>query len=71
WSSETWREYLNCGENETELRGLRKCTHSGRPLGSQDFVHSLEQATSRRLEPQKGGRPRTAGLPQGQAELPI
>ena len=43
WSSETWREYLNSGENEAELRGIRKCTHSGRPLGSQGFVHSLEQ----------------------------
>ena len=71
WSSETWREYLNSGENEAELRGIRKCTHSGRPLGSQGFVHSLEKATSRRLEPQKGGRPRTVERPREQVELPI
>ena len=29
---------------------------TGRPLGGDEFVHSLEQATRRSLAPQKGGR---------------
>jgi hypothetical protein len=31
--------------------------HTGRPLGTQEFVHALEEAIDRRLVPQKGGRP--------------
>ena len=34
------------------------CGHTGRPLGSAEFVQKLEQGIERRLAPQKGGRPR-------------
>ncbi len=34
-----------------------QCTHTGRPLGTQEFVHALEESMDRRLVPQKGGRP--------------
>jgi putative transposase len=68
WSSATWREYLNSGENDAELRAIRKSTHTGRPLGSGEFVRSLETASARRLQPQKGGRPRLAA-PREQTEL--
>jgi len=71
WSSLAWREYLACGEEDAELRAIRKCTHTGRPLGSREFVRALEQATSRRLEPQKGGRPRNGSPHQDQKELPF
>ena len=57
WSADKWREYLCCGESAVELAAIRQCTHTGRPLGSEDFVRSLERATLRRLSPQKGGRP--------------
>jgi len=57
WSVETWREYLAAGETECEIAAIRKCTHTGRPLGGPGFVRTLEQATQRRLVPQKGGRP--------------
>lgn len=60
WSSKAWQEYLSCGENDAELRAIRNSTHTGRPLGSGEFVRSLEAATARRLQPQKGGRPRLA-----------
>jgi hypothetical protein len=40
------------------METIRRCTHTGRPLGTADFVARLEQATQRRLAPQKGGRPR-------------
>jgi putative transposase len=69
WSGATWREYLHCCENDAELRAIRRGTHTGRPLGSSEFVRSLEQATARRLQPQKGGRPRNAVHPREQTEL--
>ena len=69
WSSVAWREYLASGDNDAELRAIRKSTHTGRPLGSGEFVRSLEEATARRLEPQKGGRPRLAVRSRNQTEL--
>jgi len=56
WSPESWREYLAAGETEAEVTAIRQCTHTGRPLGTAEFIRSLEQATLRRLAPQKGGR---------------
>ena len=58
WWAASWREFLEEGETQTELDALRRCTHTGRPLGSAEFVGSLEHHTERRLAPQKGGRPR-------------
>ena len=68
WPGGTWREYLHSEESDAELRAIRKCTHTGRPLGSRDFVQLLEESTTRRLLPQKGGRPRRAAC-QEQTEL--
>jgi putative transposase len=56
WDFASWREYLGIGETKAELSAIRACTHTGRPLGSAEFVKALEQATVRRLAPQKGGR---------------
>ena len=58
WSAQSWQEFLEEGETPPELDALRRCTHTGRPLGSAEFVGSLEHHTERRLAPQKGGRPR-------------
>ncbi|MDR3675716.1 MAG: transposase [Acidobacteriota bacterium] len=63
WSEISWRQFLEQGEAESELRAIRQCTHSGRPLGSAEFTEALEQRTHRRLTPGKGGRPRTARSP--------
>ncbi len=57
WSEASWRNFLEAGETEDELSALRRCTHRGRPLGSAEFVQTLEHGTERRLAPQKGGRP--------------
>jgi len=54
--SMSWREYLAVQETEAELQAIRECTHTGRPLGTAEFVESLEQTLLRRLAPQKGGR---------------
>ena len=58
WTAATWRQYLQEGQSESELRGLRRSTYTGRPLGSVEFIARLEQVTHRRLSAQKGGRPR-------------
>ena len=58
WSAATWRQYLQEGESESELRALRRSTYTGRPLGSAEFIARLEQVTHRRLSAQKGSRPR-------------
>ena len=58
WTPAEWIEYLAARESQSETTALRQCTHTGRPLGTTEFVIALEQLTSRRLAPQKGGRPR-------------
>jgi putative transposase len=58
WNETSWRKFLEEGETEAEIADLRRCTHTGRPLGAAEFVESLEQRTRRRLTPRKGGRPR-------------
>ena len=57
WTASEWREYLEAGESEADLATLRQCTHTGRPLGSPEFIEGLEKSMRRRLAPQKGGRP--------------
>jgi hypothetical protein len=57
-SPASWRNFLEEGETQSELDALRRCTHTGRPLGSGEFIEALEHNTERRLAPQKGGRPR-------------
>jgi hypothetical protein len=37
---------------------VRANTYSGRPLGSEEFVKTLERDLGRVLDPKKGGRPR-------------
>ena len=51
WSAASWRDYLAGGESKTAVSAIRHCTHTGRPLGTPEFVHSLERATQRRLSP--------------------
>jgi len=52
---EDWREYLGAGLDTTDLEVIRRHLRSGRPLGSRDFVESLEARTGRALAPQKRG----------------
>lgn len=69
WSKESWKEYLATGETQAEIAAIRHCTHTGRPLGAESFVRSLEDTTQRRLSLQKGGRPKTAAEDRRQATL--
>jgi putative transposase len=61
WSESTWRTFLQQGETEAERGAIRRSTHSGRPLGSAEFIQTLECGTGRRLTPKKGGCPRRTG----------
>ena len=69
WSASAWQQYLAAGEMESKLAEIRRCTHTGRPLGSAEFVQALEGSMKRRLAPRKGGRPPKAGSDVRQSEL--
>lgn len=69
WTVAEWKEYMAAGELQSDLCALRKSTHTGRPLGSQEFVVKLEQTTVRALAPRKGGRPKKPVRDSGQAGL--
>ena len=58
WTAAGWSEYLAAGESPTDVSVLRHCTHTGRPLGTTEFIAALEQTTLRRLAPRSGGRPK-------------
>ena len=68
WDTSSWRKYLGAAAEDSENEAVRQCTHTGRPLGSKEFVHALEQETGRLLAPRKGGRPPQA-TGEGQTEF--
>jgi hypothetical protein len=53
------RHYLAAAESQADLSVLRRCTHTGRPLGTPDFVTALQRPTLRPLAPRKPGRHKT------------
>jgi putative transposase len=58
WTVAEWTEYLAARETEDDVAMLRQYTHTGRPLGSKEFVADLERSTLRALAPRTAGRPR-------------
>jgi putative transposase len=58
WTMAEWREHLAAGESPTDMTALRQYAHTGRPLGSAEFVAALERSTLRPLTPRKVGRPK-------------
>ncbi|HET6215481.1 MAG TPA: transposase [Acidobacteriaceae bacterium] len=71
WTASAWRHYLAAGEMESKLAEIPRCTPTGRPLGSTEFVQALERAMKRRLAPQKGGRPPKTGWMRDRANWPL
>jgi hypothetical protein len=69
WSEEAWREYLTAGEKESELAAIRRCTYTGRPLGTAEFIGALEKKMLRRLKLLKGERPGKPITDSRQSEL--
>ncbi len=68
WRPGEWREFLRPGRHEIDETAdaalFRAHTHSGRPLGSAEFVRAIERRTGRRLTPSRGGRPRKVRVEQ-------
>jgi len=59
WTPEDWARWLCQGEQRIEeAQAIREATHTGRPLGSAEFVRGLEERWERKLTPGKAGRPR-------------
>jgi putative transposase len=53
-----WREFLMHPEDKEKIEEIRASTRRGRPLGSSDFVATLERLLGRNLTARKRGRPR-------------
>jgi putative transposase len=67
WTATSWRLFLSeTAEDDAETDRIRRNTHTGRPLGSEQFVRHIGRMLCRELTPQKGGRPRK--MRQGSAQ---
>ena len=71
WTATTWREYLAAPETDAELAELRQCTHTGRPLGSREFIAEIERSTQRHLLAKPGGRPEKRAVSRDQQGFPF
>ena len=71
WTAAEWGQYLQQAESAADLTALRRATHTGRPLGTSEFVAQLEKLTARPLAPQKGGRPKKAAHDGRQLDLSL
>lgn len=60
WTVAEWRSFLAEAESAAALEVLRQFTHTGRPLGTPEFVTELEAATLRPLAARRRGRPNRA-----------
>jgi putative transposase len=69
WDATSWTGFLAAGQSESEKKAMRDCTHTGRPLGTDEFIHELEVAAKRPLAPRKGGRPAKLAAEMRQGEL--
>jgi len=55
---EDWQAYLADRGDDSVLARTRKCLRTGRPSGSESFIHILEKIKGRRLMALPRGRPR-------------
>lgn len=68
WTAPAWREFLG-EESAAEADAIRGNTHTGRPLGTRDFVAAAERTLHRSLTPGKGGRPSRRMIDERQCAL--
>jgi len=45
WTVQSWTDYAAETESDTHLRAIRKSTHTGRPLGQEEFVREIQLST--------------------------
>jgi putative transposase len=69
WNHSAWREYLGAQDSAADNEAIRQSTHTGRPLGTNEFIETLEKAMQRNLAPKKGGRPEKSGVDRNQSKL--
>ena len=69
WNHSAWREFLGAQESAAEDEAIRQSTHTGRPLGTKEFIQTLEKAIKRNLAPKKGGRPEKSVVDRNQSKL--
>jgi hypothetical protein len=62
-----WRNHLAAGTSPAEA--IRASAHTGRPLGTPEFIQRLERDSGRALVAQKGGRPHKAASDSRQSTL--
>jgi hypothetical protein len=55
-----------CRRTEANLIAIRHNTHTGRPLGSEEFTRALEKETKRRLAFQRRGPKKKTGRDETQ-----
>jgi putative transposase len=55
WSCADWSDFLQSPQENSSRSSIRDCTFSGRPLGSTEFIRTLEKQAHRPLTPQKRG----------------
>ncbi len=53
-----WKEFLSNGDEEKEIKEIRRHERTGRPLGRDGFVIGLEKALGRTLRYQKSDPPK-------------
>lgn len=68
WNHAEWAEILAAGMTEAERNAVRRSTHTGEPLGSQEYVTTLERKLGRRLRVGGPGRPRKKPAPEAAHE---
>ena len=50
-----WQSFIACGKNEDEQKRIRRHEHTGRPLGDESFLQTLEIRLGRMLRRLKPG----------------
>ena len=71
WTAAEWVGFLDGRESGTEVDDLRRSTHTGRPLGSAEFVAALEKSQMRPLAARKAGRHKNATCESSQMSLSV
>ena len=66
WNFAEWKEILSAGMNEADLDAVRRATRTGEPLGSREFLVSLERRSGKLLRVRERGRPKA--IPQSPEE---
>lgn len=62
WTPADWVGFLAAAESPLQVSELRRSTHTGRPLGTPEFVAALEKSTLRRLTARKAGRRKSSAV---------